>query len=154
MILRIIAIGDKLPAWINGGILDYQKRIKKSTLDIIAIPLEKRGKNNDIKRIWQKETTKILACLKASHLLITLDVLGTLLTTNELANQLKKWQINAQNIDLIIGGPEGLDPILKKRANFCWSLSPLTLPHGLARLIVIEQIYRAFSILQNHPYHK
>jgi 23S rRNA (pseudouridine1915-N3)-methyltransferase len=153
--LRLISITHKSPAWIQEGYHDYAKRLPPScALELIDIPAEKRTANADLKRIMEREGEKMLAVIKPTHRVIALDVKGKLWSTEQLATELANWQQDGRHIDLLIGGPEGLSPACLQKAEEKWSLSPLTFPHILVKLIVAEQIYRAYSILQGHPYHR
>ena len=154
MKIRILSITHKTPAWIEEGYQEYAKRLPPScSLELIEVPAEKRL-NADSKRIIAREGEKMLAAIKANHFVIALDVQGKLWTTQQLAHNLANWQQQGRNIDLLIGGPDGLAAECLKKAEEKWSLSPLTFPHILVRLILAEQIYRAWSINQGHPYHK
>jgi 23S rRNA (pseudouridine1915-N3)-methyltransferase len=155
MLIRILTIGNKMPDWVETGYLDYVKRLPPNwTLELIEIPLEKRTKQADIARIKQREGEKLLAAIKPHHRIIALEVTGKPWTTEQLATQLQTWHDQTQPIDLLIGGPDGLAPECLQKAHLKWSLSPLTLPHPLVRIVLAEQIYRAYSILNNHPYHR
>ncbi len=154
MKIRLLTITHKSPAWIEDGYVEYVKRMPQASLELIEIAAEKRGPNADIKRITEREGEKMLALLKPSHHVIALDVKGQLWSTEMLAQHLASWQQAGRNIDLLIGGPEGLAASCLQKAAEQWSLSPLTFPHFLVRLIVAEQLYRAYSILQQHPYHR
>jgi 23S rRNA (pseudouridine1915-N3)-methyltransferase len=155
MMIRILAIGTKMPAWVNDGFQDYSKRFTAAcSLELCEIPAEKRTKNTDIARVMERESEKLLAAVKPGHHVITLDVKGQAWSTQQLATQMKTWQTQGQHIDLLIGGPDGLSQRCLQTAATKWSLSPLTLPHPLVRIIVAEQLYRAISILHNHPYHR
>lgn len=155
MPIRILAIGTKMPAWVNAGFLDYAKRLSGAyALELCEIPAEKRTKNCDIPRLLQREGEKLLAAIKPNHLVIALDRLGQSISTERLATELQKWQTTGRTIDLLIGGPEGLSSACLQKADMTWSLSALTLPHPLVRILLVEQCYRAMSILQNHPYHR
>lgn len=155
MNIRIIAIGNKMPAWVAEGYNEYSKRFPPScTLELHEIPAEKRTKQADIARITQREGEKILAAIKPNHRVIALDVLGKGWSTEQLAANLKTWQQDGRDIDLLIGGPDGLSEACLKKAETRWSLSPLTLPHPLVRILLAEQLYRAVTILQGHPYHR
>jgi 23S rRNA (pseudouridine1915-N3)-methyltransferase len=154
-VIRLLAIGNKMPEWVNQGFQEYAKRFTLSChLELVEISAEKRTKNNDIKRIIELESNKLSAAIKPGHTVIALDVKGKSLSTKQLAEQFQQWQRNGQNIDMLIGGPDGLSKECLQKADWTWSLSPLTLPHPLVRIVVAEQLYRAFSILQNHPYHR
>lgn len=155
MRIRLLTVTHKSPAWIKEGYEEYAKRLPAScALELIEIPAEKRGTNADLKRIAEREGSKMLASIKPNHYVIALDVNGQSWSTEQLSQQLSNWLQQGQNIDLLVGGPEGLSPACQQRANNKWSLSPLTFPHLIVRLIVAEQIYRAWSVLQKHPYHR
>ncbi len=137
------------------GYTDYAKRLPPTcSLELVEIAAEKRTANSDIARLTDREGEKMLAAIKPGNRVVALDVKGKLLTTEQLADQLAQWQRDGRNIDLLVGGPDGLAPACLQKAEQSWSLSPLTFPHFLVRLIVAEQIYRAYSILTNHPYHR
>lgn len=154
-LIRLLAIGTKMPEWVEEGYQEYAKRFLSSCqLELVEIPAEKRTKNSDIKRIMQREGEKLLAAIKPNHYVVVLDVKGKSFSTEKLAEQLQQWQRHGQNIDILIGGPDGLSAEVLQKADWTWSLSPLTLPHPLVRIVVAEQLYRALSILQNHPYHR
>jgi 23S rRNA (pseudouridine1915-N3)-methyltransferase len=153
--LRLITVSNKAPSWINEGFQEYAKRLSSVlSFDILEIPVEKRGNQKNMQPLIEKEGEKILAAIKPQHTVIALDVKGKMWSTEELASRLKNWQLEGKNIDFIVGGPDGLSAECLKRAQIQWSLSPLTLPHLLVRIVIAEQIYRAWSILQGHPYHK
>lgn len=155
MRIRLLTITHKSPSWIQEGYTEYAKRLPAScALELVEIPAEKRLENSDLKRLTQKEGEKMLAQIKPNHHVIALDVKGKQWTTEQLSENLAKWQLDGRNIDLLVGGPEGLAPECLAKAEMTWSLSSLTFPHILVKLIVAEQIYRAWSILQSHPYHR
>jgi 23S rRNA (pseudouridine1915-N3)-methyltransferase len=143
-----------MPAWIETGIAEYLRRFPPSCrLELIEIPAEKRLQDSP-KKIIDNESKKLLSAIKPGNHVIALEVKGALWSTEKLAAQLKTWQANGRNIDMLIGGPDGLSTECLQKAETKWSLSPLTLPHPLVRVLVAEQLYRAISILQNHPYHR
>lgn len=155
MHIRIVAIGNKMPSWVTDGYEEYAKRFPPSCqIKLIEIPPEKRSKQADIDKITFLEGQKLLSQMKPGNRIIALDVKGQSWSTELLAQQLKKWQQDGRHIDLLIGGPDGLAQECLQLAETKWSLSPLTLPHPLVRIVLIEQLYRALSILQNHPYHR
>lgn len=155
MRIRLLTITHKSPAWIKEGYNEYAKRLPHTCgLELIEIPAEKRTSHADIKRLTEKEGDKILAMVKPGHFIIALDLSGKLWSTIQLSTQLADWLQNGVNVDLLIGGPDGLSQKCLEKANQRWCLSPLTFPHFIVRLIVAEQIYRAYSILQQHPYHR
>ncbi len=153
MYIKLIAIGNKMPTWVTIGFAEYAKRLPPDYhLDLIEIPAEKRTKNRNVEQILQEEGKKLLAA--AEQPIIVLDRQGKALTTLQLAKHLQNWRDLSQNISLLIGGPEGLSPECLQKANQTWSLSALTFPHPLVRIILAEQIYRAWSIISHHPYHR
>lgn len=155
MKINIISIGKRMPAWVNNGYQEYAKRLNNElTLNLIELPLEKRSKNTDVKRCVEHEGKNMLAAIPQNDRVIALDVNGHSWSTEQLAVQLQKWCQDRRNVSLLIGGPDGLAPHCITRAENTWSLSLLTFPHPLVRIIVAEQIYRAWSILKQHPYHR
>ncbi|MDQ7090471.1 MAG: 23S rRNA (pseudouridine(1915)-N(3))-methyltransferase RlmH [Methylococcales bacterium] len=155
MQIQLISVGKKMPAWIEQGYDDYAKRLPKACeLILREIPAGKRGKNSDTQRIIRDEGEKMLAAISPRSHLVTLDIPGKAWTTPALSVNLKSWLESGQNIALLVGGPEGLADAVKARAHQSWSLSNLTFPHPLVRVLVAEQIYRAWSLLNNHPYHR
>lgn len=155
MLLRLIAIGNKMPSWVEQGYEEYAKRLPAGyTLKLLEISPEKRTKQADIKRITEKEGEKMLAALKPGNLVVALDVKGQAWSTEQLATHLQVWHNENRDVDFLVGGPEGLADACLQRASLKISLSNLTLPHPLVRIVVAEQLYRAWSILQGHPYHR
>lgn len=155
MRIRLIAVGTKMPDWVNEGFEEYRKRLNQDvTLELVEIPAGKRGKNADVDRITDKEGEQMLAAVHPSDYVITLDVQGKRLSTEKLAQQLEKLLQQGNHVALLIGGPEGLAPQCRSKARESWSLSDLTLPHPLVRVLIAEQLYRAWSILKGHPYHR
>ncbi|MFK5913290.1 MAG: 23S rRNA (pseudouridine(1915)-N(3))-methyltransferase RlmH [Woeseiaceae bacterium] len=155
MLIHLIAVGTRMPAWVEEGFNEYAKRMPpESKIKLVEIPAGKRGKNSDIKRLTEQEGKKMLAAIPKSSRIVVLDVLGKSCSTEDLAQELKTWQASGQDIALLIGGPEGLAPECLKSADQKISLSKLTLPHPLVRVVLAEQLYRASTILKGHPYHK
>lgn len=155
MKIRLLTITHKSPSWIKEGYEEYAKRLPSAySLELVEIPAEKRTANSDIARIIERESEKLLAATKSGNKIIALDVKGALWSTEQLATHLAQWYQEGRDIDLLVGGPDGLSSACLQKAEQKWSLSPLTFPHIIVRLIVAEQIYRAFSILQQHPYHR
>ncbi len=155
MRFKLIAVGTKMPDWVNEGFAEYQKRLTQDlTLELVEIPAGKRGKNADVDRITDKEGELMLAALHPNDYVITLDVQGKRLSTEKLAQQLEKLMQQGNHVALLVGGPEGLAPQCRSAARESWSLSDLTLPHPLVRVLMAEQLYRAWSILKGHPYHR
>lgn len=144
-----------MPSWINEGFSEYAKRLPQDfALDLIEIPPIKRTKNSDISRIKKQESQLLFERIPKHSMIVVLDENATIWSTNQLAKNLQQWHDNWQHVSLLIGGPDGLDKDLIKNAHATWSLSNLTFPHPLVRIIVAEQIYRAWTILAKHPYHR
>jgi 23S rRNA (pseudouridine1915-N3)-methyltransferase len=155
MRISVIAVGTRMPDWIEAGVAEYRKRLPPEIqLEIREIALAKRAKNTDLARAIAQEGTAMLAAIGARDTVIALDVLGKAVSTESLAAALRDWQMRGDNISLLVGGPDGLAPECVARAGQRWSLSALTLPHPLVRVLLAEQIYRAWSINNNHPYHR
>jgi 23S rRNA (pseudouridine1915-N3)-methyltransferase len=155
MKIQLIAVGTKMPDWVEKGYQEYARRFpKEMQLELLEISAGKRGKNADIKRILKKEGELTLAAIPIGNKIVTLEVTGKPWTTEQLADEMVKWQLDARNISLLIGGPEGLAPECIAMSEQRWSLSALTLPHPLVRIIVAESLYRAFTLTINHPYHR
>jgi|TARA_Y100000310_G_scaffold279714_1_gene299007 23S rRNA (pseudouridine1915-N3)-methyltransferase len=155
MIIRLLAAGTKSPGWINAGFGEYAKRLpRECRLELVEIPLVKRSKASSIGQIRQREGEKILSRIPNTSHVVALDIGGSNWSTEDLASKMNGWLQSAMPVDLLIGGPDGLSAECKRRAEQKWSLSQLTLPHLLVRVIVAEQIYRAWSIVSGHPYHR
>lgn len=155
MQIQIIAVGQKLDGWVYQGVNEYLKRMPpECQVTVVEIPAGKRGKNADIARIVEDEGKKILAAIPAQAHVIAMEVQGTLWSTERLSAEMEKWLFSGQNIALLVGGPEGLSNACRNCAQEKWSLSSLTLPHPLVRLLLAEQLYRAWSLLKGHPYHR
>ena len=154
MKLAIVAVGHRQPDWISAGCSEYLKRLPpEMAARMIEIKPEPRGSKSR-EQLLAAERSRIDAALPTSVRLIVLDEKGDDLTTLKLAGRLEQWQADGRDAALLIGGADGLDPALKARAAEKIRLSSLTLPHGLARLLLCEQLYRAVSVLKNHPYHR
>jgi len=155
MLIRLLAIGNKMPVWVEQGFADYAKRFPPSChLELVEISASKRTKNSVDKQLIEQEGNKLLTAIKPGNHIIALEIKGQMWSTEQLAAHLKNWQAGRRNIDLLVGGPDGLSDSCLQKAETKWSLSPLTLPHPLVRILIAEQLYRAVSILQKHPYHR
>lgn len=155
MRIQMIAVGNKMPSWVVEGTQEYLRRFPADCqLYLSEIVAGKRGKNADIKRILEDEGNKCLQAVPKGNRIVTLEVLGQKWDTPTLAKQLDKWKMDGRDVSLIIGGPEGIAPQCLSVADQRWSLSALTLPHPMVRVIVAESLYRAWSVTQNHPYHR
>lgn len=144
-----------MPAWIEAGFNEYRKRMpREAGIELVEIKPEKRGSGKATEQILRAEAARILAAIPAHSELVVLDEHGTGYNTRQLAERLDGWRREGKDIALVIGGADGLHADVRQRAKLLWSLSGLTLPHGLVRVVVAEQLYRAATILQNHPYHR
>ena len=143
-----------MPGWVETACAEYIKRMpREASVEIIEIKPEKRAAGNSTDNIQQIEAKKLLDAA-GRDLMIALDERGTELTTLQLAEKFKSWQFSGRDIALIVGGADGLHTSVKQQAEWLWGLSKLTLPHGMVRVLLCEQLYRAYSVTQNHPYHR
>lgn len=155
MKINLIATGNRMPDWVELASNDFIRRLPAEiSIRQVLLPLLKRGKNPDISRIVRDEGRKLLAAVPRGSLLVVLDVGGQSVTTMKLSALLESWLQQGQEISILIGGPDGLSAEVLAQASLKLSLSALTFPHPLVRVILLEQIYRAWSILNNHPYHR
>lgn len=144
-----------MPGWVTTGFTEYAKRLPRDfSVELVELSLGPRGKNASIAKAIEKEGEQMLAAIPKGDRVIALDVLGKPWSTEQLADNIANWSMQGGNFSLLIGGPDGLSAECLQRADARWSLSALTLPHPTVRIILIEQLYRAWSILNNHPYHK
>ena len=155
MQIHLIAVGQKMSTWVKQGYDEYARRMTaECQIKLVEIPPGKRSKSADISRILKQEGERMLAAIPKGAEVIALDVQGKNWSTEELASEMRVWMQAGHDVALLIGGPEGLAPACIERATQRWSLSRLTYPHPLVRIILAEQLYRATSIIKNHPYHK
>lgn len=155
MKVRLIAVGGKMPRWVSEGYEEYAKRLPPDLqLELVELPLGHRGKGADLARAIRHEGDQMLAAIPRGDRVVALEVGGRSWSTEQLAEQLEHWRMDGRNLSLLVGGPDGLDARCVAAADQKWSLSPLTLPHPLVRVLLAEQLYRACTILQGHPYHK
>jgi 23S rRNA (pseudouridine1915-N3)-methyltransferase len=153
--ITIITLGNKMPDWVIQGSNEYAKRFNDGIqLKLIEIPLIRRSKSSDLTRILDKESSLIREALPHGSRIIALDIEGKAFSSEDLAQHMTKLQQISSHLCFLIGGPEGLSAETLKLCDERWSLSKLTLPHPLVRIIVLETLYRAWSIMNNHPYHK
>jgi len=155
MRISIVAMGTRMPAWIYQGVEEYRVRLPRELgVEWKELPLAQRGKGVSPEQLREKEGRQMLRAVPAADRVIALDVRGKSQSTGDLARQLGEWQMSGDNFSLLIGGPDGLSQECFDRAERRWSLSDLTLPHPLVRVILAEQLYRAWTITVNHPYHR
>jgi 23S rRNA (pseudouridine1915-N3)-methyltransferase len=149
----VVTVGHRMPAWVDAGFAEYAGRMpREARVELAALKPAPRG--GATQRVLDTEGERILAAVPADSLKVALDERGTLVRTADLARRMARWRESGRDVAFIVGGADGLADSVKKAADFVWSLSPLTLPHGLARVLLAEQLYRAHSILHNHPYHR
>jgi 23S rRNA (pseudouridine1915-N3)-methyltransferase len=152
---RLIAAGTRLPDWVNSGFLEYQKRLRTPlVLELHEISVATRSAGDNPERAVQREGADMLAALGRDDFVVALEIAGKAMSTEQLSVWLAARLRDARPLALLIGGPDGLSPACRERADYSWSLSPLTLPHALVRVVVAEQIYRAMSLMAGHPYHR
>lgn len=151
----ILAVGQRMPAWINDGYQEYAKRMpREAKIEFIEIKAEPRTTGKTTTQIMEAEAQRILAALPQHSHIIALDERGNTPTTKQLAHNMQSWMQDGTNIAFIIGGADGLHTSIKQHAQQQMALSALTLPHGMVRILLAEQLYRAYSLLHNHPYHR
>ncbi len=155
MNIHLISVGNRMPRWVREGFEEYAKRLPgECALRLVEIPPGHRGKGADIARAVREEGERMLSAIPRDCLVLALEVGGKSWDTGQLAARLGEWLAGGRDVALLVGGPEGLAEECRRRADGLWSLSPLTLPHPLVRVVLAEQLYRAWSILRNHPYHR
>ena len=154
MKLLIVAVGQRVPDWAQTAWDDYAKRFPPELkVELKAVKTEPRG-SKTLDTLYAAERARIEAVTPRGARIVALDERGTSLTTVALAGKLKAWQLGADDVTLVIGGPDGLDPTFRQAAHERIRLSDLTLPHAMVRVLLIEQLYRAWSINAGHPYHR
>ena len=155
MKLKLIALGHNQPSWVNDGVAEYTKRFPAEwPFELAELKPEKRAANRSTEIVLAAEAERIRSQIPKQALVIALDERGEQLTTRGLAEQLSAWSREAPCATFVIGSADGLDATLKQQAHLRFGLSRLTLPHGLARIFLVEQLYRAVSLLSGHPYHR
>jgi 23S rRNA (pseudouridine1915-N3)-methyltransferase len=155
VLLTVAAVGQRMPAWVQAAWKEYARRFPRGmALDLKEIPLAKRSKNAVIESLRSAEGDALLASVPDGHRVIALDERGKQWSTLELATQMENWMREERGVCFLVGGPDGLADMCRKQARDVWSLGHLTLPHPMVRTILVEQLYRAWTITQNHPYHR
>ncbi len=154
MRLTVVAVGQRVPDWAQTAWDDYAKRFPfEIKVELKAVKTEPRG-SKTLETLYAAERTRIEAAVPKGNRVVVLDERGITLTTKALAAKLQEWQLSGDDISLVIGGPDGVEPAFRQAAHERIRLSDLTLPHAMARVLLIEQLYRAWSINANHPYHR
>lgn len=155
MQLHLIAVGRRVPGWVQEGYQEFARRLPaECRLNLREIAAPARSRNADVTRLVRREGEQMLAAVPDGALVIALDVGGKSWDTEALARHLQDWMGEGRDVAFLVGGPDGLAPACRQRADMTWSLSPLTLPHALVRVVLAEQLYRAWSICAGHPYHR
>ncbi|MFK8011005.1 MAG: 23S rRNA (pseudouridine(1915)-N(3))-methyltransferase RlmH [Marinicellaceae bacterium] len=155
MKIRLLAVGQKMPKWVQETFKEYNGRLNKNQqVTLVEIAPVHRSKSISADKAKSVEGQSIISAIKPNEKIILLDELGESLSTKKLAQSISKWQMSGLNIALVVGGADGVSEEIKKNAYHKWSLSQLTFPHPLVRVILMEQIYRAYSLIANHPYHR
>ena len=153
--LEIISIGTSYPAWVKDALSEYQKRLgNQCKLSLKEIPIVKNNKKGNSSEKKLEEGNRIESFIDRSSYIVAMDQKGSQWTSESLAKKLVAWSLSKSKFQFLIGGPEGLSSAVLDRSDIIWSLSKLTLPHALARLVLVEQLYRAFMINNKHPYHR
>jgi len=154
MRIHLIAVGTRMPAWVQAGYEDYARRLpRECALQLVEIPAGRRTRSGSA-RALAREGDRMLAAVPREAAAIALDVDGRPWSTEQLAGHLRSWLGEGRDRALLVGGPDGLDPRCRARADATWSLSALTLPHPLVRVVLAEQLYRAWTVICGHPYHR
>jgi len=155
MQINLIAVGTRMPGWVDDGYRTYARRLpRECSLRLTEIPLGRRSKAQPVERAVNEEGKRMLAASAKHQHIIALDIKGQGWSTRDLAEQMRAWMQRGCGVSLLVGGPDGLDNECLARARQHWSLSSLTLPHPLVRVLLAEQLYRAWTLLSGHPYHR
>ena len=155
MQIHLIAVGTRMPDWVSAGYAEYARRIPhQARLNLLEVAAGKRGKNADVARILDDEGKRLLAAVPKGARVIALERTGKAMSTRDIARKMESWMQSGADTALLVGGPEGLSDACLHAAHEVWSLSALVLPHPLVRVVLAEQLYRAWSINNNLPYHR
>lgn len=155
MHIRLLAVGDRQPSWVDEAFGTYAGRLPREwKFRVDVIPTVRRNKNDKSHQAMEAEGELILGKIGQAEQVVLLDERGKQFSSKALAVRLSDWQADGRDLCFVIGGPDGVADVCKQRADFTWSLSQLTLPHGLARVLFAEQLYRAHSLHTGHPYHR
>lgn len=155
MHMRLLAVGDRQPGWVDDAVEKFASRLPREwQFRIDTLPTAKRARNDAGRRAVEEEGKSLLGRIGAAEYVVLLDEKGRQMSSDALSDRVSNWQSQGRDLCFVIGGPDGVAPTVEERADFVWSLSSLTLPHGLARILVAEQLYRSWSLLAGHPYHR
>ncbi len=151
----LITVGERQPKWVDSGFDEYARRLTGGwRLKLVTVAAARRNKGRSEAKLRAEEGKRLLAAIPRDARVIALDADGQSCSNEALADKFRPWMIDSRPVALFIGGADGLAPACMERADFRWSLSPLIFPHGLVRIMVAEQIYRSWSIINGHPYHR
>ncbi len=155
MRIELLALGTRMPGWVDAGVEEYARRLgTEIRFELREIPLVRRTVSGSVARATAEEGERLLAAIRHNAFVVALDVAGTMFSTEQLAAWLQLRMREGRDLSFLIGGPDGLASECVQRSDLRWSLSALTLPHSLARILVVEQLYRALSLIKRHPYHR
>lgn len=155
MKIHLLAVGTKMPGWVTTAFEEYAKRMpRECSIELREINPAHRSKNGSAEKYKADEAKQIVSAIPKGAYLVALDERGKPWTTKQLSQQLENWMQQGQDVAMLVGGPDGLDASVMQLAQQKWSLSPLTLPHPMVRILLSEQLYRAWTIMQGHPYHR
>ncbi len=155
MDINLIAVGTRMPSWVNEGYQEYARRLpRECRLKLTEIPLGQRTRSTPVERAVSEEGKRMLAATAPRQRVIAMDGEGRCWSTGQLAEALASWLQDGRDVSLLVGGPDGLSNTCLERAEQRWSLSALTLPHPLVRVLLAEQLYRAWTVINHHPYHR
>jgi 23S rRNA (pseudouridine1915-N3)-methyltransferase len=155
MRVRVIAVGTRMSAWVDAAFSDYSRRMRGAdAIELVEIPVARRQRERDAAGAIQREAERILAVLQPRDYVVVLDERGRSFTTLQLSAWLAERRAHGEPLSFIIGGPDGLGAAVSARAQLRWALSALTFPHALVRVLLVEQLYRASTVLAGHPYHR
>jgi 23S rRNA (pseudouridine1915-N3)-methyltransferase len=153
--ITLVAVGQKMPAWADAAYEDYAKRFPPEfKLELKAVKAEPRGSGKSVEQMMAAEAARIEAALPKGAFRVVLDERGTRLSTLQMAERCRGWLGQGGDVAVVIGGPDGLHPSIKESAQDTWRLSDLTLPHAMVRVLLAEALYRAWTVIVNHPYHR
>jgi len=153
--VSIIAVGEKMPDWVTEACQEYTKRLQGAfQLKLLELPLARRTKSSDPAKTIRDESTALLDAIPANDRVIALDLRGKHWSTEDLSRKMASWRMEGNDVSFLIGGPDGFDERCLQQAQESWALSRLTLPHPVVRIVLYEQLYRAWTILNHHPYHR
>jgi 23S rRNA (pseudouridine1915-N3)-methyltransferase len=155
MRLHLIAIGQRMPDWVTAGFEDYAARMpREARLQLNALNIQARSRAMDAETLRRCEAQALVSAIPQQALVVALDERGQVVDTAALAQRFAGWELSGRDVAFLVGGANGLEASVRERADWIWSLSPLTFPHMLVRVLVAEQLYRAWSLLNHHPYHR